>query len=104
MNPKFDSDDFDIQNALRDYAAPVPDNGFTAATLARAQTSQSARIPILLAAGLFGGALALSQMPSLWGLFTEIDVPTTSPLALTLLGVLGFVGWAALDRGWSDTV
>jgi len=33
-----------------------------------------------------------------------IEIPATSPLALTILGVLGFVGWAALDRGWSDTV
>jgi len=98
------SDDFDIQNVLRDYAAPVADNGFTAATLARADTSQSARLPILLAAGLIGGGLALSQMPSLFSLLSHLEVPAASPFVITALGVLGFVGWAALDKGWSDTV
>lgn len=104
MSPKFDSDDFDIQNALRDYAAPVADNGFTAATLARADKSKSLRLPVLAAASLIGGSLALSQMPNLWGLLTQVNMPITSPLTFTALGVLGFVGWAALDRGWSDTV
>lgn len=104
MSAKFDSDDFDIQNALRDYAAPVADNGFTAAVLTRAETSTSPRLPVLIAASAIGGCLALSQMPSLRIFLSQIDIPTTSPLALTVLGVLGFVGWAALDRGWSDTV
>ena len=104
MSHKFNSDDFDIQNALRDYAAPVPDNGFTAATLARAENAKSPRLLVLTAASGIGGLLALSQMPSLWGLLTQVDMPITSPVAFTALGVLGFVGWAALDRGWSDTV
>ena len=98
------SDNFDIQNALYAYAAPTADNGFTAATLARAKHSKSPRVLVLTAASCIGGLLALSQMPSLWALLTQIDIPTTSPLAFTALGVLGFVGWAALDRGWSDTV
>ena len=98
------SDDLDIQNALRAYAAPVPDNGFTAATLARAERSHSVRLPVLFGAGLIGGATALSQMPSLWGLINQINIPAMSPIALTAFGLLGFVAWAALDRGWSDTV
>ena len=98
------SEDLDIQNILRDYAAPVTDNGFTAATLARAEKSKSPRLLVLAAANVIGGLLALSQMPSLWVLLTQVDIPATSPVAMTALGVLGFVGWAALDRGWSDTV
>ena len=98
------SDDFDIRNALRNYAAPVADNGFTTATLARAEKSKSPRLLVLTAASSIGGLLALSQTPSLWGLLTQVNMPTTSSLAFTALGVLGFVGWAALDRGWSDTV
>lgn len=98
------SDDLDIQNLLRDYAAPTPDNGFTAATLARAKNSKSPRVLVLTAATCIGGLLALSQMPSLLALLTQIDIPTTSPLAFTAIGVLGFVGWASLDRGWSDAV
>ena len=98
------SEDFDIQILLQDYAAPIPDNGFTAATLARAKTCKSLRLRILAAASGLGGLIALSQMPSLWSLLTQLNLPTTSPLAFTVLGVLGFVGWAALDRGWSDAV
>lgn len=104
MSHTLNSDDLDIQNLLRDYAAPTPDNGFTAATMARAKNSKSPRVLVLTAASCIGGGLALSQMPSLWALLTQMDIPATSPLALTALGVLGFVGWAALDRGWSDTV
>ena len=104
MSPKFEREDVDYQNALRDYAAPVADNGFTTATLARAESSKSLRLPILLTAGLIGGAFALSQMPNLWDLLRQLDVPAPSPFALTVLGILAFVGWAALDRGWSDMV
>lgn len=98
------SDDFDIQNALRDYAAPVPDNGFTASTLARARKTKSLRLPVLFGASCVGGLFALSQMPSLWGALSQMEIPAASPLAFTIIGVLGFVGWAALDRGWSDAV
>ena len=98
------SDDVDIQNALRNYAAPVADNGFIAATLARAETSRSVRLPVLIGASCIGGAIALSQISSLWGVLAEIEFPMASPLAFTAIGVLSFVGWAALDRGWSDTV
>lgn len=98
------SEDIDIQNLLRDYAPPTPDNGFTAATLSRAQTPKRYRLPILMTAGGVGGLIAFNQMPLLWGLLTQINIPTTSPLALTLVGVLSFVAWAALDKGWSDAV
>lgn len=98
------SDDYDIQDALRTYAAPVADNGFTTATLARAEKSTSIRWAVLAGAASLGGVFALSQMSSLWQTLSGLDIPTTSPLALTALGLLGFVGWAALDRGWSDTV
>jgi len=98
------SDDFDIQDALRTYAVPVADNGFTDATMARAEKSSSIRSMVLAVATCLGGVFALSQMTSLWQSFAAVDVPTISPLALTALGLLGFVGWAALDRGWSDAV
>ena len=98
------SEDVDIQNLLRGYAAAVPDNGFTDAVLARATSAKHLRLPILATAGGFGGLIALSQMPSLWSLLTQLDIPTTSPLAFTVLGILGFVAWAALDKGWSDAV
>ena len=98
------NDDFDIQNALREYAAPTPDNGFTAAVLKRADRKQKLRLPILTAAATVGGLIMLSQMPSLWRALDMLALPAASPLALTALGVLGFVGWAALDRGWSDAV
>lgn len=97
-------DDLDIQDLLRGYAAPVPDNGFTAATLARAEKSLAPRLRVLIAAGFIGGAIALSQTPSLWEFLTQMNVPTASPVALTALGGLGFVVWAALDRGWSNAV
>ena len=98
------SEDVDIQNLLRGYAAAVPDNGFIDAVLARATSAKRLRLPILATAGGFGGLIALSQMPSLWDLLTQLDIPTTSPLAFTVLGILGFVAWAALDKGWSDAV
>ena len=98
------SEELDIQNLLRDYAAAVPDNGFTEAVLARATSAKRLRLPILTTAGGFGGLIALSQMPCLWSLLTQLDIPTTSPLAFTVLGILGFVAWAALDKGWSDAV
>jgi len=97
-------EDLDIQNALRSYAAPVPDNGFTAEVLNRNATEKSLRLRVLAAAGTLGGGIALSQMPGLWRFLAEISLPSSSPLAFTILGVLGFVGWAALDRGWSDAV
>ena len=98
------NENHDIQNALRAYAAPVSDNGFTAATLARAEKEKSPRLLVLAGASGVGGLLALSQTPSLWEVMTQASIPTLSPLAFTALGVLGFVGWAALDKGWSDTV
>ena len=98
------NDNFDIQNALRDYAAPTPDNGFTATVLKRANRQHSLRRPILAAATIVGGLIMFSQMPSLWRALDMFTLPTASPLALTALGVLGFVGWAALDKGWSDAV
>lgn len=98
------SDDFDIQDALRTYAAPVADDGFTTATLVRAKKSTSTRVIVLAGATCLGGVFALSQIPSLWQTLSGLDIPTTSPLALTALGLLSFVGWAALDRGWSDAV
>ena len=111
MSPNLNRDDLDIQNALRAYAPPVPDNGFTAATLARAEKSKSLRLSILGTAGFIGGALALSQMPSLWKLINQFSLPInpadihiTSPYTIMAIGVLGFVVWAVLDRGWSDTV
>jgi hypothetical protein len=98
------SDDLDIQNVLRSYAAPIADNGFTAATLNRAENSQSLRLPVLIAASLVGGVIALSQVPNLLDLLSHVTIPDASPVVITALGLLGFVGWAALDRGWSDTV
>jgi len=98
------SDELDIQNALRDFAAPIPDNGFVAATLKRSERIESLRIRVLAAATCAGGLVALSQTPSLWKTLAGLNMPTASPLALTALGLLGFVGWAALDRGWSDAV
>ena len=98
------NDNFDIQNALRDYASPAPDNGFTAAVLERANRQHSLRWPSLAAAAGVGGLIMFSQMPSLWRVLDMFTLPEVSPLALTALGVLGFVGWAALDRGWSDAV
>lgn len=98
------SEDLGIQNALRNYAAPVADNGFTAATLARAEHSKSLRVPVLAGAAVIGGGFALSQMPNLLDLLTQMNIPSASPFVLTALGVFGFVAWAALDRGWSETV
>ena len=98
------SDEFDIQNALQAYAPPVADNGFTMAALKQADRRQALRLPILTGAATIGGAVMLSQIPTLWALMSQIDIPSVSPLAITALGVLGFVAWAALDKGWSDAV
>jgi len=98
------SEELDIQNLLRDYAAAVPDNGFTEAVLARAASPKRLRLPILAMAGGLGGLITLSQASSLWVLLTQINIPTISPLAFTVLGVFGFVAWAALDKGWGDAV
>jgi len=104
MSPDLHPEDFDIQKALRNYAAPIADNGFTAATLARAERSMSVRLPVLAAASVIGASFALSQIPSVWSLLAQTEMPVASPFAFTAIGVLGFVAWAALDRGWSDAV
>jgi len=100
------SDDLEFQDILRSYAAPVADNGFTAATLMRVKDQEKMkwRLPILAAACVIGGGIAASQLPWLWGAVAEIKTPMLTPTSLTALGVLGYVVWAALDRGWSDTV
>ena len=49
-------------------------------------------LPILLSAGLIGGILAMIQMPALWQMLSALEIPPISPLALTALGVFGFVG------------
>jgi len=94
----------EFKNLLEIYAAPVADNGFTAAALARIDARAKWRLPTLITAGIIGGILAASQIPSLWKILSGIEIPAVSPLALTAFGVFGFVVWAALDRGWSDTV
>ncbi len=98
------SEQTEFENLLRAYVAPIPDNGFTTATLAQINAQAKWRLPVLITAGLIGGIAAIIQIPSLWQMLASVEIPATSPLALTILGVLGFVGWAALDRGWSDTV
>lgn len=98
------TEDIEFQNMLRTYAAPVADNGFTAATLAQANSRVKWRIPILASAALLGAIAAVSQMPTVWTMLAAVEIPATTPFAMTAFGVLGFVGWAALDRGWSDTV
>lgn len=97
-------EDTRFQALLQDYAAPVADNGFTAATLTRINSRSHLRKPILVAATLIGGLIAISQTPSLLQAMEAFALPEVQPLILTTLGLLGFVGWAALDRGWSDAV
>ena len=104
MNENLDTADFGIQAALRNYAAPIADNGFTQATLQRTQHMKALRRPILGAAGAIGALSAVSQMPNLWRLLHQLNIPHISPLFVTALGVFGFVAWAALDRERSDTV
>ena len=102
------TEDFEFETLLRTYAEPVEDNGFTQAVLQRVAPSPLRR-PIILGAALLGGALALSQVPSLYDLMSSFDlpafeIPNYTPMAIMTIGLLGFVGWAALDRGWSDAV
>ena len=98
------SEQTEFENLLRAYAAPIADNGFTEATLAREKAQAKWRLPILLSAGLIGGILAMIQMPALWQMLSALEIPPISFLVRTALGVFGLVGWGALDRGWSDTV
>ena len=98
------TEDIEFENMLRAYAAPVADNGFSAAAIERAQQQAKWRVPILATASSLGAMAALSQVPALWTLLAGLTLPVTSPFVITSLGVLGFVGWAALDRGWSDAV
>jgi len=98
----------DFETLLRDYAAPVADNGFTDSVMDRVSPTRY-RVPILAGAAFLGGALALFQLPGLIENFYKLDLfqfdmPTVQPLALTALGILGFIAWAALDRGWTDAV
>jgi len=102
----------EFQALLHDYAAPVPDNGFSAATLGRLEAKTKFRTPILIGAALIGGLIAASQMPILWQFIDGInmpqptlpDIPTVRPMVLASFVAFGFVAWAALDKGWSDTV
>lgn len=101
---KRDIDDQDFASLLRDYAAPVADNGFTAATLTKIDAQSKLRTAVLFGASILGGVVALSQMPSVMDMMNSYQLPNMNPLTLTLCGLLGFVAWAALDRGWSDVV
>lgn len=94
----------DIQNLLKDYARPLADNGFTACTLKHIQTRQKHRRVILCSAATLGAFIALSQFPSLWNIIVNLNLPTATPMTLTTVSLLGFVAWAALDKGWSDAV
>lgn len=94
----------EFQSALQAYAAPVADNGFSSQTLDKTKVQDKWRLPVLAGAGVIGALAAMSQMPALWGFLEALSIPSTTPVALTALGVLGFVGWAALDRGWTEVV
>ena len=101
-------DEPDFETALRDYAEPVADDGFTRSVMVRVSPSRY-RLPVLLGATVIGGVAALIQLPGLIESFYKIDVfqfdlPTVQPLTLTALGILGFIAWAALDRGWTEVV
>lgn len=98
----------DFETLLRDYAAPVADNGFTDAVMDRVSPTRY-RLPVLAGAAFIGGAFALLQLPELIESFYKLDlfqfdIPAVQPLVLTALGILGFIAWAALDRGWTDAV
>jgi len=102
----------EFQALLHDYAAPVPDNGFTATTMEKLEAKTKFRTPVLIGAALIGGLIAASQMPILWQFVDGIDIsqrnipgfPTIQPMVLAGLVAFGFVAWAGLDKGWSDTV
>lgn len=100
------SDDF--KTLLGDYAEPVADNGFSDAVMKRVSPTRY-RIPVLAGAAGLGGVIALPHLPELIEIFynseiVQFDIAALNPLALTALGVLGFITWAALDRGWGDAV
>jgi hypothetical protein len=98
------NEDVEFAALLQGYAAPIADGGFTVSTLARLEARAKLRQPILIGAACIGGAIALSQMPSLLTLVDTFVVPEVQPFILTAVGLFGFVGWAALDRGWADAV
>jgi hypothetical protein len=98
------NEDAEFASLLRVYAAPVADAGFTVSTLDRIESRSDLRMPVLIGAACIGGAIALSQMPSLLTLASHFTVPVVQPYVLTTLGLLGFVAWAALDKAWSDAV
>jgi len=102
------SEQQEFEALLRGYARPVADNGFTAATLNRIHSSSyKLRVPIITAAALIGGSIALSQVPMLVQFLNDLplpNAPSVQPLFLTILIGFAFVAWAALDKGWSDTV
>ena len=77
-----------VQTFLKDYSAAVPDAGFTAMMLDKAD-AQAARLSkirsrMINAAFFIGGAVAAVQVPKLWDIVSGLTVPDVSIPTATL--------------------
>ena len=91
---------------LKDYSAPVDDDGFTDSFLASLGQRQIRlqRIKfIFLAAGFFtGGIIAAAQMPKVWSLIANIHLPASPVPIAAFAALFAFIVWATLDSKAGD--
>ena len=107
-------------NLLADYAAPLPDEGFSARVLEgiKAQQRRARRVKrrILAGAVVLGGAIAATQVPALVRLtksFAGQSTPKISELpsltslpygAPIIVGVFIFMLWVIVDNRGSEVI
>jgi len=103
-----------FKNLLTDYAAPLPDDGFSEGILAAIDAKQNniyhVKRRLLAGAVLIGGAIAATQVPAFIRLTSDIAVPSLPSLAELpswapfVVGVLIFMLWALLDNRGSEVI
>lgn len=103
-----------FESLLADYAAPLPDDGFSEGVLAAIEAKQThihrVKHWLLSGAVLLGGAIAATQVPALIHLTANLAVPSLPSLtelpywAPFIVGVFIFMLWALLDNRGSEVI
>lgn len=94
-------EDESFKALLKDYSAPLSDDGFTDSFLLtlhrRHMRLQRIKFTFLAAGSFTGGIIAAAQMPKFWGLIAGISLPA-DPVSIGAFAVLfAFIVWATLD-------